>query len=107
MKFVTVATSDNWGLQLLRRSCQHFDIDVEVLGFGQPYHGNGTKIVYLTEYLRKQDPEEIVLFTDAYDSFFVRDVSSLEEQFRSFNHSLLFSSEDNYYYRIQSLPHLF
>ncbi len=107
MKFVTVATSDNKGLQLLKRSCAHFDIDLEVLGFGKPYHGNGTKIIYLMEYLRKQDPDEIVLFTDAYDSFFVKDVSNLEKEFKAFDHELLFSSEDNYYFRIQGVEHLF
>ncbi len=107
MKFVTVATAENEGLKLLKKSCDHFDIPLEVLGFGQPYHGNGTKIVYLMEYLKRQDPEEIVLFTDAYDSFFVRDVGGLEAKFREFDHPLLFSCEDNYYFRIQGVEHLF
>lgn len=107
MKFVTVATEENDGLKLLKKSCQHFAIDLEVLGFNEPYFGNGTKIIYLTEYLRKQDPEEVVLFTDAYDSYFVRDVSGLEAAFTNFKHPLLFSSEDNYYFRIQGFQHLF
>jgi len=107
MKFVTVATSENPGLKLLQKSCNHFGIDLEVLGFGKPYQGNGTKIVFLTEYLKSQAPDEIVLFTDAYDSFFSRDVGSLEAEFKAFDHPILFSSEDNYYYRIQGIPHLF
>ncbi|MEM9327846.1 MAG: glycosyltransferase domain-containing protein [Bacteroidota bacterium] len=107
MKFVTVATNDNEGLRLLKKSCDHFGIQLEVLGFGQPYFGNGTKITYLTEFLRKQAADEVVFFTDAYDSYFVRDVSTLEADFRSFEHPILFSSEDNYYFRIQGIPHLF
>ncbi|MDW3193222.1 MAG: hypothetical protein R8G66_12690 [Cytophagales bacterium] len=107
MKFVTVATQENNGLRLLKQSCDHFGIELEVLGFNQPYQGNGTKIIYLTQFLKAQDPEEIIFFTDAYDSYFVKDVSDLEQEFKSFNHPILFSSEDNYYFRIQGVPHLF
>ncbi len=107
MKFITVATEEIKGLPLLKKSCDHFNIELEVLGFGQPYYGNGTKITLLTEFLKSQDPEEIVFFTDAYDSFFVRDLSTLEDEFRAFDHPILFSSEDNYYFRIQGIPHLF
>ena len=107
MKFVTVATSENEGLKLLKKSCDHFGINLDILGYGRPYQGNGTKIIYLTEYLREQDPQEVILFTDAYDSFFVKDTQDLEDEFLKFNHPLLFSSEDNYYFRIQGIPHLF
>ncbi len=107
MKFVTVATRENDGLKLLLKSCDHFKIDMEVLGLGQPYFGNGTKIYYLTEYLKHIPKDEIIFFTDAYDSYFVKDISDLEEKFKSFDHPVLFSCEDNYYFRIQAIQNLF
>jgi len=107
MRFVTVATKENDGLKLLLKSCKHFGIKMEVLGLGQPYYGNGTKIIYLTKFLTDLPDDEIIFFTDAYDSFFVKDATGLEKDFKSFNHPILFSSEDNYYFRIQAVQNLF
>ena len=107
MRFVTVATKENDGLNLLLKSCEHFGIKMEVLGLGQPYYGNGTKIIYLTKYLAELKHDEIIFFTDAYDSFFVKDISDLQKVFKSFDHPIVFSSEDNYYFRIQAVQNLF
>ena len=107
MKFVTVATSENAGLRLLLKSCEHFSIDMEILGFGKPYFGNGSKIELVTKFLRKLPGDEIVLFTDAYDSFFVREISDLEQDFLRRNQTVLFSAEDNYYFRVQSFRNFF
>jgi hypothetical protein len=107
MKFITVATQENDGLKLLQKSCDHFGIDLKVLGLGQPYHGNGTKIHYISEYLKDLKDKEIIFFTDAYDSFFVRTPDELEEAFKAFNSPVLFSCEDNYYFRIQAVQNVF
>ncbi len=107
MKFITVASSPHPGLEILQKSADHFGISLNILGYNQPYHGNGTKIFHLTNFLREESPEEIVLFTDAYDSFFVKQPSSLEAIFKSFDHPVIFSCEDNYYFRIQAIQNLF
>ncbi len=106
MKFITVASKDHPGLTNLKKSANHFGIDLEVLGYGQPYHGNGTKIHHLVQYLSSVDPEDIVLFTDAYDSIFVRDPSDLTVVFKEFEKPVVFSCEDNYYFRIQAIQNL-
>lgn len=107
MKFTTVASNDHPGLTRLLKSCEHFGVEMNVLGYNKPYYGNGTRVQYITEFLKSLDPNEIVLLTDAYDSFLVRDPSTLEEDFKKFDKPLIFSCEDNYYYRIQGVPHLF
>ncbi|MEQ8474376.1 MAG: hypothetical protein RIC35_24480 [Marinoscillum sp.] len=108
MRFVTVASSDQKPeLRYLLDSCDHFNIQMDLVGLGRPYLGNGSKIVYLSQYLSNLPPDEVVLFTDAYDSFFVKPVDELEAYFRSLNHPLVMTAEDNFYFRITSPKKLF
>ncbi len=103
MKFVTVASSDQKReLRYLLNSCRHFGIQMDLVGLGRPYLGNGTKIVYLSQYLRKLPKEEIVCFTDAYDSFFVKPVDKLEQDFKAFGSPWVLTAEDNFYFRLTS-----
>lgn len=104
MKFVTVASSDQKPeLRYLLDSCAHFNIDMNLIGLGRPYLGNGTKIVYLCQFLRRLPADEIVCFTDAYDSFFVKPVDQLEQDFRAFNSPWVLTAEDNFYFRLTSV----
>ena len=107
MKFLTVASAEKPELRYLLDSCDHFGIDMNVIGLGRPYLGNGTKIVYLSQFLRKLDPMEVVCFTDAYDSFFVRPVDDLEARFKALNHPFVLTAEDNFYFRLTSIKMAF
>jgi hypothetical protein len=107
MKFVTVASETKPGLEILQRSCEHFNIPLEVLGMGSRYRGNGTKMIVLLNYLETLQTSELVLFTDAYDSFFVKPIDDIETKLEASNGQVLFSCEDNYYYRLQGLRHFF
>lgn len=98
MKFVTVATREDARLNCLRRSCVHFGIDLVELGAGQPYAGHGAKVRFLSAYCRTLPADETVLYTDGYDSFFVRSPAGLEETFRSLRHPLVFSAEQRFFY---------
>ena len=103
MKFVTIASSDQKPeLRYLLDSCRHFGIEMNLVGLGRPYLGNGTKIVYLVQFLRKLHPREIVCFTDAYDSFFVKPVHDLEARFTKFHSPWVLTAEDNFYFRLTS-----
>ncbi len=95
MKFVTVATSRTPRLKLLESSCRYHDIPLEVLAEGRPYIGHGCKVKYLTEYLKTVDPTELVLYLDAYDTFFMAGAAEIEEKFRRFEHPMVFSAEQN------------
>lgn len=106
MRFVTVASEDTPELRYLLNSCEHFGVRMEVVGMGRPYLGNGTKMVYLQQYLKRVSPDEVVLFTDAYDSFFVKPVDDLLSVFQRFDAPLVMTAEDNFYMRITSLKML-
>ncbi|MEQ9303176.1 MAG: hypothetical protein RJQ14_04610 [Marinoscillum sp.] len=104
MRFVTVASSDQKPeLKYLLHSCSHFGIQMDLAGLGRPYLGNGTKIVYLIQYLQQLPKDEVVLFTDAYDSFFVRPVDTLKSDFERKNSPLIMTAEDNFYFRLTSV----
>ena len=103
MKFVTVASARTPELNYLLDSCIHFKADLKVIGLSRPYLGNGTKIVYLLQYLKTLGPKEVICFTDAYDSFLVRPPSAMEEAFHQKGHPAIFTAEDNFYFRLTSL----
>jgi hypothetical protein len=95
MKFVTVATSPIPRLKLLESSCRYHGIPLIVLADGRPYIGHGCKVKYLVEYLKTVDPTELVLYLDAYDTFFLTGPEEIEEKFRRFDHPMVFSAEQN------------
>lgn len=103
MKFVTVASAEKPELRYLLDSCDHFGVNMDVIGLGRPYLGNGTKIVYLSQYLERLDPMEVVCFTDAYDSFFVKAIDTLESDFKARNQPFILTAEDNFYFRLTSV----
>lgn len=74
---LTVATSNNHGLQRFLRSARVYNIDVEVLGQGQEWlggdmnhPGGGQKVNLLknklNEMIKSENKEKIVLFTDRF-----------------------------------------
>lgn len=90
----TVATTTNYPtfffLEHSARSCK---IAVEVLGLDRPYLGNGTKFLYIREYLETLPDDDIVLFVDAYDVMIVQPKEKILKQFLSFNAPLVISAE--------------
>lgn len=95
MKFVSIATRSSPRLVLLKSSCAHNGIDLEILGEGEPYPGNGTKIKLLCDYLERLAPDEVVLYLDAYDTVFLAGSEEIEEKFRALGHPVVFSAEQN------------
>lgn len=57
--------------------------------------GGGQKVLLLRKELElhKDDPEKIILFTDAYDVLFNADEEKILEKFRSFDARVVFSAE--------------
>lgn len=103
MKFVTIATTQTAGFNRLKNSADHYNIDLVNLGVGKTYQGNGTKIVFLKDYLKTLLADEIVLYTDAYDSLFLASPDKIESAFRSFNHPFVMSAEQNFSMKSNSL----
>ena len=81
MKVVTVATHSDRYFDTLLDSAKKNNIELIVLGFGEKWQGLIWKFIKMIDYLKKVDPNEIVLFIDAYDVIFIQDSKSIEEKF--------------------------
>ena len=72
MKAITVATHAERYFDVLKESAERNNIDLVVLGWGEKWKGFTWKFNLLIDYLKSCDDNEIVLFIDGYDVFFIR-----------------------------------
>jgi hypothetical protein len=91
----TVASQETTGLKQLKHSCEHYNIHLEVLGLGQPYTGNGKKLIHLKNYLASIPDEDLVLFVDAYDVLILANKQTIIEKFLALNNPCIISAETN------------
>ncbi|MEM9143731.1 MAG: glycosyltransferase domain-containing protein [Bacteroidota bacterium] len=97
MKVLTVATNlqDYHLRNFLIPSCGHLGYELIILYYASEWSSHRMKDKIIVSYLETLDPNEIVLFTDAYDTLFLSTSDALLKTFNNFNSSLLFSSEIN------------
>jgi hypothetical protein len=81
MKVVTVATNADRYFNSLVDSAKKNNIELIVLGFGQKWQGFVWKFILMIDYLKNADPNEIILFIDAYDVIFIQDGKNIENKF--------------------------
>jgi hypothetical protein len=81
MKVITVATHIERYYDSLLDSAKKNDIDLVVLGMGEKWQGYGWKFNKMIEYLKTINPNEIILFIDAYDVIFIDNISKIEKKF--------------------------
>ena len=93
----TVASYKNENLDKLITSCQKHNIELKILGFNQPYYGNGTKLLRLNEYLENLADDDIVMFVDAFDVLIIRDKEIILRKFLARNAPFIMSAEQNCY----------
>ncbi len=77
----TVASKETDGLNRLLASCDHFNVDIDIVGMGLPYKGNGQKLNYLKEYLAEIPDNHIVMFVDGYDTLILADKETILRKF--------------------------
>lgn len=82
MKLVTVATHSQGYFPFLLESCKRFNVNLEVLGWGQKWEGFQWRILLMKEYVKNLHDDEIVCFIDAYDVLLLRSLEDLEDAFR-------------------------
>ncbi|HIB63938.1 MAG TPA: hypothetical protein EYO33_02150 [Phycisphaerales bacterium] len=97
LHFVTVASGPHPGLQRLETSAKHYGIDLVVLGYNKPYPGNGAKVTLVAEFASQVDPEDFIVYTDAFDSVFAAPPQAFKEALREFSSDLIFSAEQNFH----------
>lgn len=96
MKVITIATKINKHLKRLIKSADHFGIPLQVLGKDMSYRDHNDKTIILLNYLKEVKDSEAILYLDGYDCIFLRDLNYIEEQFESFHHPFVISTEQNF-----------
>lgn len=91
----TFANYKHPNLEKLLWTCQKYGIELEILGQNQPWLGNGTKYIHLSEYLNTLPETDIVLFVDAFDVIFIADKATILNKFLKMNVPFLMGVEKN------------
>ncbi len=96
MEFVTVSTVGLGDDSPLRRSCDRFGIDLKVLGVGCEHDPNYMyKLRLVQEYLQLIDGDELLLYTDGWDTFFCAYPDEIIAKFHRLGCPVVFSAEKN------------
>jgi hypothetical protein len=90
----TMASYTGEGLTQLLTSCQVRNLHLDVLGLDQPF-SFGKKLRDVKDYVETIPDEEIVLFTDAFDTLILADEETIVKKFQSMNVPFIISAETN------------
>ena len=98
VKLVTIATHDDGYFKWLKLSCERFNTKLYVIGWGEKWQGFKWKLIKIFEFLKNEDPNELICFTDAYDTLLLRPLNEIEEYYNYINKltnkKIIVSSED-------------
>ena len=83
VKLVTVATHIDGYLPWLQKSCKRFNTKLIKLGYGQKWLGFSWRFKLMMDYLKTIDPDELVVFIDAYDVMMLRPLDDIEEYYNN------------------------
>jgi len=83
VKLVTVVTHIDGYLPWLEKSCKRFNTKLIKLGYGQKWLGFSWRFKLMIDYLKTIDPNELVIFIDAYDVMMLRSLDNIEEYYNN------------------------
>ena len=89
MKVVTVATHYERYLHALVRSAEIHNVDLVLLGMGEQWRGWKWRLEKYCEFARTLDPNELLIFTDAFDSLILRPLDDFEHAFNTFDSKIV------------------
>jgi len=97
MKIVTALSdlNNNGFNDHLKPSCQFHNLHLDVLKIDFKYATHRTKDVMLEKYLNGVHDDEIIFFSDAYDTIILAGETEILKKFYAFNAPLVFSAEIN------------
>lgn len=102
MHIVTVATDES-KMQILNKSAEKFGVTVHNFGKNLDWydpmegHAGMPKIDAMIDFLKDTPLNDIVLFMDGYDTFFVKSPIEVLDRFKGFDVDILFGAEDNFW----------
>ncbi|MDE0470432.1 MAG: hypothetical protein OXH57_00695 [Ekhidna sp.] len=82
----------------LKKSCDQFNLQLRVLIFS-PWTQNVIRLKLLYEFMAEQDPELVMLVTDAYDVVLYDNSETILDIFLSLKSDIVFSGESNFSFR--------
>jgi hypothetical protein len=99
MKIVTLVSDTNHsGFLLLKASCEYHKLDLVTLVCDQAQYVNHyVKVSLLNKYFTTLDDEELVMFTDGYDTVMLAGMEEILAKFKGFKSEIVFSAETNCY----------
>jgi hypothetical protein len=83
VKLVTVATHIDGYLPWLEKSCKRFNTKLIKLGYGEKWLGFSWRFKLMIKYLKTINPNELVVFIDAYDVMMLRPLEDIEEYYNN------------------------
>ena len=97
MQIITLLTDINQkGFKdYLAPSCKYYDLDISVLHFDRSYNSHRLKDQMLYKHLKTLNKNEVIVFTDGYDTIFMAEEKEILSKFHAFNKPLVFSTEVN------------
>lgn len=90
----TMASYTCQGLNQLMASCKAYNISLDVLGLDQPF-SFGKKLRDVKEYVNRLPDDDIVLFTDGFDTLLLASEETILKKFRSMNVPFVIAAETN------------
>lgn len=91
---VSVATHKEGYYDAFVESCHRNNIELVILGYGQPWQGFAWRFLLIKDYVERLDNHDIVVFLDAYDMIAIQHASTIQERFLQFKAPILFSTEN-------------
>lgn len=91
---ISVATHKEGYYDAFVESCRRNQIELVILGYGQPWQGFAWRFLLMKDYLETLDNEDIVVFLDAYDMIATQNASTIQARFLEFQSPILFSTEN-------------
>lgn len=91
----TVASYEHPNLKKLQQSCEQHNIELEVVGMGQYYNKNSSKLLFMVDYLNTLEDSDIVMFVDGFDVLILEDKATILEKFLAMQTGFLMSAEKN------------
>lgn len=83
----------------LESSAARQGFKVEYLGLGKPFTLED-KLPLFRDYLRGGNPDDIVVFTDAFDVFYTAGLDTIREKFLAFNTDIVISAERQFSHQV-------
>lgn len=94
---------NNEGFIRFKSSCDRFSIPFINIGKKVEYVDHGIKIIFLKKYLKTLDPNDVFLFTDAYDLIYIRNPEDgLLDIFKKIETQLVYSTEQYFHYILKN-----